>query len=165
MQLSKEYIAGFIDGEGYLGIIKKSTNRTSRGYYYCPVIKIAQVTKNDLVLKNIKEFIGYGNFSFDKKNVTSSNSAQKSALEFRGMKRVFPIVEKLYPYLIVKQKQAGILLEFQKLENPMKYGKTDLGKNERDRIDKQRESLYNQIRSLNARGLVETKRRNPKGMQ
>ena len=157
--ISLEYIAGFIDGEGYLGIIKKTTNRCSRGYYYTPVLKIAQVTKNDLVLREIKELMGYGNLHF-KKERAKVNSSKATSLEFRGMDRVFQVIEKIFPYLIVKKKQAEVMFKFQKLNSPVNYGSNNAGKIKRDEIDEQRELLYREIRFLNTRGLQETKRTN-----
>lgn len=146
-----QYIAGFIDGEGYLGIIKKSSKVCPLGYYYTPTLKITQVTRNDAVLKEIKRFFGKGNLTLDKRNaIKSYNGVNKTSLEFRGMKRVTPILEKLYPYLIVKKKQAKVLMDFSKLPSVR-------AKNSYD-IDSKRTILYGQVKFLNRRGLVETKR-------
>lgn len=151
MNISKQYLAGFIDGEGYLGIVRKSHNLCPQGYYYTPVIKITQVTRNEEVLKAIKEFIGYGNLTLDKRNNTTDNSVNKTTIEFRGMKRTFPIAKILYPYLIVKKKQARILMDFYKL--PRVKAKHPLN------IEAKRTALYEEIRFLNRKGLAETKRR------
>lgn len=143
MNISKQYIAGFIDGEGYLGIIKKSSKICSIGYYYTPCLKISQITRNDNVLKAIKEFIGHGNLELRK--TMRVNTSDSSSLEFRGMKRVTPIIEKLYPYLIVKKRQSKILMEFAKLPS-----------GSHNKSDAKRTELYEQIRLLNKKGLAET---------
>lgn len=137
MNITKQYIAGFIDGEGYLGIIKKTSKVCTLGYYYTPVIKIAQISRNDEVLIAIQKFIGHGNLEPRKSNL--KNAADSTSLEFRGMKRVTPIAKKLLPYLIVKKKQAQILLKFSRLSS-----------------DEERTELYNRIRLLNKRGLATT---------
>jgi len=150
MKITKQYIAGFVDGEGYFGIVRKTHKECTDGFYYTPVLKITQVTKNDEVLKKIKEFIGYGNFSFDKRNI-NPNGADKSNLEIRGMKRVLPVAKILLPELIVKAKQAQLVIDFCELGE----ADTNLTKKE---ISQKREKLYRQIKQLNRRGPVETKR-------
>ena len=153
MKISPQYIAGFIDGEGYFGIVKKNDKRFGMDYYYVPVLKISQVTQNREVLDAIKEYLGYGIF-WEGKNTTNANGRRVSSLEFRGMKRVFPIVKKLYPYLIVKKKQAEILLEYSKL--PV-YTFNRKGEPKMVELDKKRTALYERIRACNHRGLAETK--------
>ncbi|HDO20099.1 MAG TPA: hypothetical protein ENG81_01050 [Candidatus Bathyarchaeota archaeon] len=148
MKISKQYIAGFVDGEGYFGLIKKSSKVCTRGYYYTPVLKIAQACKNDGVLRAIKEFIGYGNLEFRKS--LKPNISDSSSLEFRGMKRVVPIIDKLLPYLIVKKKQAELLKEFSKI----KIGRT--GYSYDIETDRKRTEIYHKVRFLNKRGLAET---------
>ncbi len=152
MKLSPQYIAGFIDGEGYLGIIKKTSKVSTLGYYFTPALKITQVTRNDEVLKNIKEFFGCGNLTLNKRNaLKSDNGVNKTSLEFRSEKRVTPILKIIYPYLVVKKKQAKVLLEYAKLPQ-VKSFKT------RIKIDRKRNVLYEEIRFLNRKGLAETKR-------
>jgi hypothetical protein len=148
MNISKQYIAGFIDGEGYFGVIKKSSKVCTRGYYYVPVLKVAQVCKNDEVLKAIKEFIGYGNI--ERRKSFAKNTSDSSCLEFRGMKRVIPIIDKLLPYLIVKKKQAELLKEFAKI----KIGK--VGYSHDIETDRKRTEIYCKVKLLNKTGLAET---------
>ena len=164
MNITPEYIAGFIDGEGYFGLVRKmdspSLKKKGRenhyGYYYTPVLKIAQVTRNDEVLKFIKEFIGYGNLSRDKQNGdrkdTNNNCSNKSALEFRGMKRVIPIAKKLLPYLIVKKEQAKLIIKLEETN-------IEITNSNREEINRIRTEIYNQLKILNKRGLAETKRK------
>lgn len=148
MKITKQYIAGFVDGEGYFGIVRKTHKECIDGFYYTPVLKITQVTKNDEVLKKIKEFIGYGNFSFDKRNI-NPNGADKSNLEIRGITRVLPVAKVLLPELIVKAKQAQTVIDFCEID------KANLTRQE---LSDKREKLYHQIKLLNRRGPVETKR-------
>jgi hypothetical protein len=149
MKITKEYIAGFVDGEGYFGLIRKSNKDCINGYYYTPVLKISQVTQNSLVLREIEKFIGYGNFWDGDR--TPRNGRRVTSLEFRGMKRVIPIAKKLLPYLIVKREQAKLLIELESTHIPT----TDAN---RDSIDKARTDIFNKLRILNKRGLAETKR-------
>lgn len=163
MNITPEYIAGFVDGEGYFGLVKKmdspSIKRKGKdnhyGYYYTPVLKISQVVKHDLVLKEICKFIGYGIFWNSKKNYWAKsghlNSNPVTSLEFRGMKRVIPIAKKLLPHLIVKKKQAELIIKLEETQ-------VEITNANREKINKIRTDIYNQLRILNKRGLAETKR-------
>lgn len=149
MNITKEYIAGFVDGEGYFGLIKKTKPDCLNGYYYTPVLKIAQITQNEEVLKQISTFIGYGNYWRSK---LKNNNRNATSLEFRGMKRVIPIAKQLLPYLIVKKKQAELII---KLEESQK----EITNANRTEVDTFRQNIYDQLRVLNKRGLAETKRK------
>ena len=155
MTISPEYIAGFIDGEGYFGLVKKARKDCIGGYHYTPVLKITQVTKHEKVLQEICNFIGYGIFWKSKKNywkrVGKVNCSPITSLEFRGMKRVIPIAKQLEPYLIVKKEQARLLMKLEESQ-------IEITNKNREEIDSKRTEIYNQMRILNKRGLAETKR-------
>lgn len=146
------YVAGFVDGEGYLGIIKKSSKKTALGYYYVPVIKICQITKKDDVLYQIANLIGTGNYyKSNPGNRKETNNYNKATwLEYRGMTRVCPIAKNLVDHLIIKKRQAEILIEFGNIDTTNIHA-------ERMIVDSKREKLYKEILLLNRRGLAETK--------
>lgn len=151
MKLSPKYVAGFIDGEGYLGIICKINQRSSTlGYYYTPVIKITQTESANEILYLIKNKYG-GNLT---KSGVQTKRRKFLTLEFRGSKRVRKLLKDIQPYLIVKSKQADILAKYLKL-------KTRITEQNRLIIDATRTKLYQQILTLNKRGLAETKRKEP----
>lgn len=158
MNITPEYIAGFIDGEGYFGLVKKMDSPSLKirrkanyhGYYYTPVLKISQVTQNELVLSKITEFIGYGIY-WRGKNTSHVNGRRVTSLEFRGMKRVIPIAKLLLPYLIVKRKQAELIISLGETQK-------EITTENRDAIHDIRTNIYNQLKILNKRGLAETKR-------
>ncbi len=158
MNITPEYIAGFIDGEGYFGLVKKNDSKSlvnkgrgnHYGYYYTPVLKITQVTQNEAVLNKIAEFIGCGIY-WRGKNNSHSNARRVSSLEFRGMKRVIPIAKILLPYLIVKKKQAELIIRIGETQK-------EITNENREEINKIRTDIYNQLKILNKRGLAETKR-------
>jgi LAGLIDADG endonuclease len=149
MNITTEYIAGFIDGEGYFGLVRKSHKDCLEGYYYTPVLKVSQVTDNDEVLNKICDFIGYGNY-----HKTKNNGKKRGAtsLEFRGMTRVIPIAKKLFPHLIVKKKQAELIIQLEKTN-------VRITNENRFSINEIRENIYNKLKILNKRGLAETKRK------
>ena len=163
MNITPEYIAGFIDGEGYFGLVRKMDSPRIKtkgkdnhyGYYYTPVLKISQVAKHDFVLKEICNFIGYGIFWKSKKNYWEKrgqfNANPVTSLEFRGMTRVIPIAKKLLPYLIVKKAQAELIIKLEETQ-------VEITNANREAINKVRTDIYNQLKILNQRGLAETKR-------
>ena len=71
-------------------------------------------------------------------------------IEFNNQIRIKKILDDIQPFLIVKSKQAEILRKCISL--PRQCGKNRL------ELDAMRSQLYNDIRSMNKRGLAETKR-------
>jgi len=160
--ITPEYIAGFVDGEGYFGVVRKmdpprikKRRPNYNGYYYTPVLKISQVAKHKEVLTEICKFIGYGIFWKSKKKYWEKrgqfNANPVISLEFRGMKRVIPIAKKLLPYLIVKRKQAELIIKLEETQ-------VEITNANRKKVNKVRTKIYNQLKILNQRGLATTKR-------
>jgi hypothetical protein len=156
--ITPDYIAGFIDGEGYIGIIKKKdyTRKgcSALGYYFTPSIKISQSLKNSKVLVDIADWFGFGNF-YQCDRGSSKNQAVANSLEFRGEKRCKVVIDKITPYLRVKHEQAKLLQEYFNLPKPSN-GRTDYHNESRVEINKQREDIHRKILKLNRRGLAET---------
>tara|TARA_R100001530_G_scaffold903_3_gene1584 strand:+ start:3832 stop:4311 length:480 start_codon:yes stop_codon:yes gene_type:complete len=158
--LSKEYIAGFIDGEGYLGIMKmKVVNRNTPPYRHIVAIKIAQRTREDKVLRDIQAQYG-GRIEYRKFSKTK-DQADATTLSFINRVEVKNLLDNIGKYLVVKQKQSEVIKEFLAL-NKMPTGRnTEDGKKEKLKqveYDK-RENLYQKIIKLNrvGKGLAETK--------
>lgn len=149
------YLAGLIDGEGSFVIqktpvdkISKSSRCVSDKYlaYFC----IGMVDKAPLDL--IQETIGSGKVYEER--VPDRRSIWR--IRFGGRVTLIPFIKELLPYLIVKKKQAELLLDF--CENWATPGKKEHGY--RDRISDQelqrREEAYLQMRKLNAVGAAAT---------
>ena len=54
------WLAGFIDGEGYFGIVKQKKQRGALGYYYVPQFMIKLRHDDMYILKEIYKVIGIG---------------------------------------------------------------------------------------------------------
>jgi len=146
MKLTSQYIAGFIDGEAYLGIIRKSDTRSVLGHYYKVCIKIAQTEHAGEVLRLIKDRYG-GNMS--KTRVPKNRNQRPSImLELTNGVRIKRVLDEVQPFLIVKAKQADILRKYIELPKQTKEN--------RNKSDAMRERLYKDILVLNKRGLAET---------
>lgn len=142
-KLTASYLAGLIDGEGYIGILQvKKGNKaewfSNRELMLVPVIKVTMTHKE--VVTWLKDSFG-GTFETRKAHHNNRESygwtlKKNAAIDF---------VKKIYPYLMVKRQQAETLLRFPRhlVGLPMT-----------DEVYNKRIELSNAIRTLNQRGSV-----------
>lgn len=109
MKISDEYLAGFLDGEGYLGLMRRrgKTDYGERHGYYAAV-KTAQKEQDAKLIYAIHQQYG-GYIQIKKANGTSQ---QAVCWETKGKLKVAEFLPKIIPYMIVKKEQAELLLEF-----------------------------------------------------
>ncbi len=144
-KLTAAYIAGYIDGEGYLGIMER--HKDSK--YHCrsdylPVIKIASVDKD--IIEWFKS--SFGGWIHQRKFKDNSKDAYSWTL---AGKKIKPFLDKIYPYLKIKKEQADLLKERIKMYDRIKI--ENGAKNiYRDSDFEKLKDLYSQIRKLNKRG-------------
>jgi hypothetical protein len=136
------YIAGLIDGEGYIGIKKQPPRTNSMGkrkginYCYYERLTVAGINK-PMITMLIKTF-KVGKIYFHK----------HSKLSRRGYwswdvtnKLAISVINKVYPFLQIKKPEADIVL---KLRESKKIRYKIVPKN----ITKEREALYQSIKKL-----------------
>jgi len=104
--ISKEYLAGFIDGEGSIALYKHKDSRVQKGYTLHPKVVIANT--NEVIIKAIQKEIG---------GKIKEMSKQKDCklvriVEFQDYKQIKSILKRLLPLLIIKQPQAKLMIEF-----------------------------------------------------
>lgn len=154
-KLTAAYIAGFVDGEGYIGIVKDDRrNNSRRTDSYTTVIKIANTDRSiiDWLLSS------YGG-TFHKRTM---KEGQKDAYYWTlAGEKIVPFLDKIAPYLKIKRKQADVVRQFRKtytqssydhIRRQAKNGGTFTSKTTKDDVLSQRDSLYQKIRELNHRG-------------
>ena len=122
--IDKKYIAGFIDGEGYISIVRHKDTRLKKGYTLFPIFRITN--SNKVALLEINEFIK-GKI---KSNGLSKNPNHKQVyrIEVIELKRIREILRKIKPYLIIKESHATLMLTFcnQRLSSKVKnYSEDD----------------------------------------
>ena len=122
------WIATWIDTEGSISLVGKTNKKGVR--YYRPQINIYNSYR--LPLDIIKSRFG-GNMSLDKNRYKFEQRKIMYRLRIQG--RTEEVLKKVYPYLLVKRKQADIILKFEKTKSL-----------------KIKERLVKQIRKLNQRG-------------
>jgi murein DD-endopeptidase MepM/ murein hydrolase activator NlpD len=108
MEIDKRYIAGFIDGEGYISVVRHKDVRVKKGHTLYPIFRITNSNKE--ALEKINEFIkGDIRTNGNDKNY---NHKQVYRIEVIDQKKIRDILNKIIPYLIIRKKQAELLLNF-----------------------------------------------------
>ena len=121
MKLTKEYIAGFTDGEGYIGIEKKKDNRIKRGYSIR--FRIELVNQYKELLEAIQK--KYGGRLWLK-----INQKQCWQLTIERKQQVFIFLKDIAPFLIVKKEKAMRLIGYIQERKSMKGRGKQLSKEE-----------------------------------
>lgn len=149
-KLTAAYLAGLIDGEGYLGIQKNKKEQNVGGYGYIGVIKICMTDK--ALIKWLKD--SFGGYFHERKG--KGNRQDSYDWTLRNERNIKPFLDKVYPYLKVKKKQADILKKFFKTFNGKQYKivkngekKAGVHKELNGTTKENRENLYWQIRKSN----------------
>lgn len=147
MKLTKQYIAGFVDGEGYISILKLNRKSARRGIWYQAVIKISQREKDAEVLRLIQEFYGG---CMNKRREFTDNSCPSLTLDIKNRKDLQRMLTDLLPYVVVKKKQFELLIKF------FSYAGIRSRKPEAkyliDNLKEKQSQLYKVARQLNKRG-------------
>lgn len=149
------YLAGLIDGEGSFVILKTETEKIakfsrSKSPRYLGYFSIGMVDKSPLEV--IRDVIGKGKVYEER--VPNRRSIWR--IRFGGRITLIPFIKALLPYLIVKKRQAELLLDF--CENWVTPGKKEHGFREKvsDEELQRREEAYQKMRKLNAVGAAAT---------
>ncbi len=143
--MTLSYVAGVLDGDGSFSIIKKIENALRSPLYY-PVIQLANACE-DLV-KMFHDKFG-GSLFTRKARVLEDGGKRKPSHQWKLEKSnsCLPFLDKVIPYLIVKQERAKFLKEYIE-RNPFKRGSNKLS----DDILLKRESDYLKMRQFNDEG-------------
>jgi hypothetical protein len=144
-KLNAAYLAGIIDGEGYIGILKsKKGNKkywsSSRDYIYVPVIKVVMTDKP--LIQFLKDSYG---------GCLETRPAHDNTKESYGWtvrkSSVVSILSAIYPFLRVKRRQAEIIFKYKNLNNGAGNPIDDDNWTKRD-------ALYLEIRAITKKGNV-----------
>jgi hypothetical protein len=129
-KITKDYLAGFIDGEGSFGIYKHKFK--NRNLIYVCRITIANTNYN--VLEEIqKEFGGH---IYNKKNYLKWKQGYNLCWDAKEVDKLLKILD---GRLVIKQEQLDVMVNMRKLVNI-------------SGIEDKKELLYNSLKNLNERG-------------
>ena len=137
-KITASYVAAYIDGEGYLGIMKSERHPTAVNPSYMPVLKVTSVDES-IILWFKNSFGGHS----EKRVFPNKNQKDAFTWQISGHK-LEKILLKVRPYLKLKKPQANIVIQRIRMYKPgLPYNQQE--------VDIM-EELYIQIRKLNKRG-------------
>ena len=143
------YLAGIVDADGYIGIIKAMRSDYGAGYRHNPCVK---VVGTDQAMPGFfhEEFGGW----MSRRDFNHAIWKDAYYWEAKNGAVVLRVLTALQPFLRLKARQAEIVLEL--LEASLWNNKWHKGTKGRPRLSDdelaRREALYQEIRALNHRG-------------
>lgn len=141
-KLTASYIAGFVDGEGYISIYPVTRKTT----YFISCIKITNTNKE--IIEWLHD--SYGGYFYTR---NFGKNKWKTAYTWTLTdKKVVPVLQKITPYLKIKRKQAEIVLKREKLKERCQNLGERKGMVYSEAILKEIENCYLEIKLLNKRG-------------
>lgn len=143
----KAYVAGFIDGEAYIGLMKRRTPKSNKPFLVKPAIKVAQLASQVAVLEKLQSYYG-GYISKTRKHSSSRDSVM---WEISSKDSITQLLRDTLPYLVVKKEIAEIVLRY--FATPKL---TNADNEENRKVYQERCRLQEQCAKLTRRGLAET---------
>jgi hypothetical protein len=137
-EAEKGYLAGIIDGEGTLRVMR------SLKKWYAPFIQITNT--NEALMEWLQQLLGtqgYGRIYHDKCRKLP-NHKTKFVYNIASVQGVKQILDQIAPLLVIKKEQAKLLLEF----IAMKEEKADYGVLPREK------EIFEELTKLNRRGVI-----------
>lgn len=116
-------------------------------HIYIVAVKIAQIEEGLSVLAELQN--NYGGFLYPRKT-SQPNRRQSWAWELKTKKTLIPFLRDILPYLVVKRKQAELLLEY--CEMPISHA------NYRTELRQRKHDIASEIKALihNGKPVAET---------
>ena len=108
----KAYVAGFLDGDGCIGIYRVKRRRSSNWHYVLNVIFSQSRGDKMKVLKRIEGLYG----GYIVKIARQPGAHQAWALRMTGEKAT-QLIDDVYGFLYVRKKQATLALKFMEYKN------------------------------------------------
>lgn len=141
-KLTAAYVAGILDGEGYLGIQKQTGKMCSGGIKYEACIKVGMTDQN--LINWLQSSFG-GNIHH---RIGTGKNKDSFSWTIRGNTKIKPFLDIVYPYLRVKKQQADVIRKYFKTF----YDGNRDGYKLKESVRNERDILCQQIRYLNHRG-------------
>ena len=131
------YLAGIIDGEGHIGLVRRrrTWKKSLRTHYLRPVVQIGQAKRE--LLDHIARVVGEGSVAVHGQRGFYNLRFYPSTMRW--------LLPQLLSHLVLKRRQAEIVLEFMSHAGVVLNNGRELPESEHCR----RESLAGEIRNLN----------------
>lgn len=143
-EIELAYIAGIIDGEGSIVISKLTPNKKKRetNYRYQLYVKVVNTDKR--LIEFLAEKTGQSSYKDKSRKNENINKRDTFSIHWPVNISLY-LLEKIYPYLVIKKEQVDLALRFRKtFEN---YGHIISP----DYILKEREACYQEMKKLHKR--------------
>jgi hypothetical protein len=133
------WLAGFLDGEGSIGIMKRGEGDTGD---YQPRVSITSTNRQ--LLEEIKEWVGGGCLNWTRRNPTDH---RKDVFTLAVSNRIaLNLIQKIRPYMRLKTEQADVFLRYYAV------AVGPVGTNRRGTRKTVQDDLYHAMRQLNRKG-------------
>lgn len=145
----KAWFAGFIDGEGYLGILKqkkKATKQQSDSLLYHPYLIITGT--DEKTIRYLKELTGCGWIVKLPGKSNFKPAYQYKVTKFEDLVSLLPEIQE---FLRIKQSQSKLIIEFINYRKKALI-KTGRGSRNITSFAGQEENIYQELRKLNKKG-------------
>jgi len=146
----KAWLAGFIDGEGFIGITfqrKKENNFQSATPRYHPYLIVTNNNKDSILY--IQKLVGDGRVY----RLTRASLLYSPTFQYKLTKRevLFDLLKKIESFFVVKREQSRLLIKYLNLrrERMIITGGGSRGKTS---FSIEEEDIYQKLLSLNKRG-------------
>lgn len=124
MELTPQWLAGFFDGEGYIGV---AWNKTRRSFY-------PRATVSNTHLPTLKVIQAQFGGSLHRSYGPNGKNQRKCYSLHWGHKSVRQLLETIAPYLVTKKEQAELLLANWNWDKPNWVHLTDEQRDQRVRL-------------------------------
>ena len=111
-ELRWAWLAGFWDGEGTIGIIREKRSANKSGYRYTCYMSIANTSLESMKAVADMLSISLDQIKLDNQAHLSKHPLHKPCYKItvRGRRVLLPII-KMLPYLVVKKRQAQVVID------------------------------------------------------
>jgi hypothetical protein len=147
-ETQKAYLAGLIDGEGCLTILKNKSQQNenvSPVYTACLII----VMTDSEVIQYIKDLLGVGSIFIQHRENQGLKHSDTYRYTLNTHGKLYELLSSISPYMIVKRDEAAILLEYLALPKAKQAGRNH---STSPYYVMQRETYYQRLRDIKTRG-------------
>lgn len=146
----KAWLAGFIDGEGFIGITfqrKKETSQQSASPLFHPYLIITNTNEDSILY--VKKLIREGCIYKLKGNSPRLSPTFQYKLTTKRVLKSF--LKEVEPFLIVKKKQCKLIMKFLEIRDSKKII-TGYGSRGKTSFSSEEKAIYNELLVLNRSG-------------
>lgn len=148
--VDKAWLAGFIDGEGYIGMtkqIKRESTKQAPGYYYHPHLIVTGTDKEAILY--LHRLTGCGRIVTQPQSQGHKTAYQWKLTKYNDLLDIFMQIKK---YLKIKQKQCDLVIHFitSRQQANIVTGKGSRGTTS---ISRHEDEIYLELRKRNKKGL------------